>query len=82
MVKRQAMTASLGGSAPNSLMAGPWNMSQQLALQGALAAGGIAGGIGGGQPLQLANSLAREELFYGKMFVLFAKTVNMAKKYG
>lgn len=58
MVKRQAMTASLGGSAPNSLMASPWNMSQQLALQGALAAGGIAGGLGGAQPLQLANSLA------------------------
>jgi len=63
MVKRQAMSASLGGAGgPNSLMAGPWNMSQQLALQGALAAGGIAGaGIGamtGGQPLQLANSLA------------------------
>lgn len=54
MVKRQALGVASAG--PAASLISPWNMSQQLALQGALAGG--AGAVG--QHQLIANSNLRE----------------------
>ena len=56
MVKRQAL--GVAGAGPAASLVSPWNMTQQLALQGALAGQGAVA-----QPQLLSNSTLCEYFF-------------------
>lgn len=60
MVKRQALGVAAGAGPAASLMS-PWNMTQQLALQGALAG---QGAVAAAQPQLLTSSTLREYCYY------------------